>query len=63
MVDEGTTCSEKGTEPSTALVVTFPATLCASVSRIMLQKEHTPKTVKLSSSVHCNIQKNKSLLQ
>jgi hypothetical protein len=32
------TCSEKGTEPSVALVATFPAMVFASVSRIMLRK-------------------------
>jgi hypothetical protein len=37
-MDKVITCSEKGTEPSTALVATFPAMVFASVSRMILQK-------------------------
>ena len=42
-MDPVITCSEKGTEPSTALVATFPAMVFASVSRMMLQKYIRPK--------------------
>jgi len=38
-MDKVITCSEKGTEPSTALVATFPAMVFASVSRMILQNK------------------------
>jgi hypothetical protein len=42
-MDKVITCSEKGTEPSTALVATLPAMVFASVSRMILQKCTKPK--------------------